>query len=53
MSPFDQVTTRGFVLQVQPGVLREKSAMQVAEEMQSGWLQVPRIGYFAFDSKAK
>ena len=29
------------------GVLREKSDMQVAEEMQSGWLQVA-IGYFAF-----
>ena len=22
--------------------------MQLAEEKQSGWLQVPRIGYFAF-----
>ena len=40
--------TRGFVLQIQQGVLRERSDMQVAEEMQSGWLQVPRIGYFAF-----
>ena len=40
--------TRGFVLQIQQGVLRDKSDMQVAEEMQSGWLQVPRIGYFAF-----
>ena len=40
--------TRGFVLQVQQGALRDKSDMQVAEEMQSGWLQVPRIGYFAF-----
>ena len=28
--------------------MREKSDMQVAEEMQSGWLQVPRIGFFAF-----
>ena len=40
--------TKGFVLQIQQGVLRDKSDMQVAEEMQSGWLQVPRIGYFAF-----
>ena len=40
--------TKGFVLQIQQGVLRERSDMQVAEEMQSGWLQVPRIGYFAF-----
>ena len=40
--------TQGFVLQIQQGALRDKSDMQVAEEMQSGWLQVPRIGYFAF-----
>ena len=40
--------TKGFVLQIQQGVLRARSDMQVAEEMQSGWLQVPRIGYFAF-----
>ena len=40
--------TKGFVLQIQQGVLRDKSDMQVAEEMQSGWLQVPRMGYFAF-----
>ena len=40
--------TKGFVLQIQQGVLRDKSDMQVAEEMQSGWLQVPRIGFFAF-----
>ena len=40
--------TKGFVLQIQQGVLRDKSDMQVAEEMQSGWLQVPRIGYYAF-----
>ena len=25
--------------------------MQLAEEKQSGWLQVPRIGYFAFANK--
>ena len=36
--------TKGFVLQIQQGILRDKSDMQVAEEMQSGWLQVPRIG---------
>lgn len=41
-------TTRGFVLFIQQGVRREKSDMQVAEEMQSRWLQVPRIGFFAF-----
>ena len=40
--------TKGFVLQIQQGAMRDKSDMQVAEEMQSGWLQVPRIGYFAF-----
>ena len=40
--------TKGFVLQIQQGAMRDKSDMQVAEEMQSGWLQVPRMGYFAF-----
>ena len=40
--------TKGFVLQVQQGVLRHKSHMQLAEEMQAGWLEVPRIGHFAF-----
>ena len=40
--------TKGFVLQIQQGAMRHKSDMQVAEEMQSGWLQVPRMGYFAF-----
>ena len=40
--------TKGFVLQIQQGILRDKSDMQVAEEMQSGWLQVPRIGCYAF-----
>ncbi|CAJ1375448.1 unnamed protein product [Effrenium voratum] len=42
--------SRGFVLQIQQGVVRHKSAMQVAEEKQSGWLNVPRIGVFAFPS---
>ena len=42
--------TRGFVLQIHHGVMREKSERQLAEEKQSGWLQVPRIGYFAFPS---
>ena len=41
--------TMGFVLQVQQGVTHEKSHMQVAEERQSGWLNVPRIAVFAFD----
>ena len=41
--------TKGFVLQVQQGVFHEKSHMQVAEEQQSGWLNVPRIAVFAFE----
>ena len=41
--------TKGFVLQVQQGVTHEKSHMQVAEERQSAWLNVPRIAVFAFD----
>ena len=41
--------TKGFVLQVQQGVSHEKSHMQVAEEQQSAWLNVPRIAVFAFD----
>ena len=41
--------TKGFVLQVQQGVSHEKSHMQVAEEQQSGWLNVPRIAVFAFE----
>ena len=41
--------TKGFVLQVQQGVSHEKSHMQVAEERQSGWLNVPRIAVFAFE----
>ena len=39
------------MLQIQQGVTRERSPMQLAEEKQSGWLQVPRIGYFAFANK--
>ena len=42
--------TQGFVLQVQQGVFHEKSHMQVAEEQQSAWLNVPRIAVFAFES---
>ena len=45
-------SSRGFVLQIQQGVVRERSPMQLAEEKQSGWLQVPRIGYFAFANKS-
>ena len=41
--------TKGFVLQVQQGVSHEKSHMQVAEERQSAWLNVPRIAVFAFE----
>ena len=41
--------TKGFVLQVQQGVTHEKSHMQVAEEQQSAWLNVPRIAVFAFE----
>ena len=41
--------TKGFVLQVQQGVTHEKSHMQVAEERQSGWLNVPRLAVFAFE----
>ena len=40
--------TKGFVLQVQQGVSHEKSHMQVAEEQQSAWLNLPRIAVFAF-----
>ena len=39
--------TRGFLLQIRPGVVSEKSAMQLAKEKQSGWLQVPRIAIHA------
>jgi len=41
--------TKGFVLQIQQGVFHEKSHMQVAEERQSSWLNVPRLALFAFD----
>ena len=41
--------TKGFVLQVQQGVTHEKSHMQVAEEQQSAWLNVPRIAVFAYE----
>ena len=44
--------TRGFVLQIQQGVVREKSKMQKAEERIAGpgWLEVPRIGVYSFPS---
>ncbi|CAE7944554.1 RSPH1 [Symbiodinium necroappetens] len=39
---------RGFVLQVQQGVVREKSNMQIAEEeMGTNW-RIPRMGIYAF-----
>ena len=41
--------TKGFVLQIQQGATHEKSPMQVAEEKQSGWLQVPRIAVWSFE----
>lgn len=40
--------TKGFVLQIQQGAKRERTDMQLAEEKQAGWLQVPRIGIYAF-----
>ncbi|CAE7217226.1 PIP5K9 [Symbiodinium necroappetens] len=39
---------RGFVLQIQQGMAREKSDMQIAEEeMGTNW-RIPRMGMFAF-----
>ena len=40
---------KGFVLQIQQGATHVKSHMQVAEEEQSGWLQVPRIAVWSFE----
>ena len=40
--------TKGFVLQIQQRVVREKTKMQEAEERMGGWLDVPRIGVYAF-----
>ena len=45
--------TKGFVLQIQQGVSHEKSHMQVAEEQQSAWLNVPRIAVFAFEDSQR
>ena len=42
--------TKGFVLQIQQGATHVKSHMQVAEEEQSGWLQVPRIAVWSFEA---
>ena len=39
--------TKGFVLQIQQGVVREKTKMQEAEERMGGWLDVPRLAVFA------
>ena len=39
---------RGFVLQIQQGVIREKSYMQISEEKMGKKWQVPRIGLYAF-----
>ncbi|CAE7205934.1 PIP5K6 [Symbiodinium sp. CCMP2592] len=39
---------RGFVLQIQQGVIREKSYMQISEEKMGKKWQVPRMGLFAF-----
>ena len=41
--------TKGFILQIQQGTTHQKSDMQVAEEMQTKWLKVPRIAVFAFE----
>ena len=41
--------TKGFVLQIQQGATHVKSHMQVAEEEQSGWLQVPHIAVWSFE----
>ena len=45
--------TKGFVLQIQQGATHVKSHMQVAEEEQSGWLQVPRIAVWSFEADAR
>ena len=39
---------RGFVLQIQQGVIREKSYMQISEEKMGKKWHVPRIGLYAF-----
>ncbi|CAE7866202.1 PIP5K9, partial [Symbiodinium necroappetens] len=39
---------RGFVLQIQQGVVREKSDMQKAEEKMGTKWRIPRMGMFAF-----
>ncbi|CAE7200515.1 PIP5K9 [Symbiodinium microadriaticum] len=39
---------RGFVLQIQQGVIREKSDMQKAEEKMGTKWRIPRMGMFAF-----
>ena len=42
--------TKGFVLKIQQGATHGKSPMQLAEEKQSGWLQVPRIAVWSFEA---
>ena len=41
--------TKGFILQIQQGTTHQKSDMQKAEEMQTKWINVPRIAVFAFE----
>ena len=43
--------TQGFVIQIQQGVQREKSFMQIAEEKMARWLKVPRIGIYSFETE--
>eukprot|EP00439_Symbiodinium_sp_Y106_P048896 s257_g6.t1 len=43
-----QERRNGFVLQIQQGMVREKSDMQVAEERMGKQWAVPRMGLFAF-----
>jgi hypothetical protein len=40
---------KGFVLQLQQGGRREKSDMQEAEEMVTGWRGVPRIAMWVYE----
>ena len=43
--------TQGFVIQIQQGVQREKSFMQIAEEKMARWLKVPRIGIYSLETE--
>ncbi|CAK9039338.1 unnamed protein product [Durusdinium trenchii] len=42
--------TRGFLLQVQQGLKREKTFMQEAEEKLAGYIDVPKIGLYAVEN---